>query len=155
MHRWRVQLYTTNDDKEKQHACLLYMLRYEVVDEMVTRIVEAKQPALLRYAQMFSSLVFKDKDDKAWLERRFAVYNDILEESWVYQETLFEGKLKALRETILNLVQAHFPEALSVTKTQIYGIKDEVVLQNLILQISFAQKNGDVLRALADLDNSK
>ena len=129
--------------------------RHEVVDEMVTRIFEAKQPALLRYAQMFSSLVFKDRDDKAWLERRFAVYNDILEESWVYQETKLEGKLEALQKTVLNLVQAHFPQALSLTKTQIDGIKDEVVLQNLILQISFAQKNGDVLRALADLDSSK
>ena len=83
------------------------------------------------------------------------MYNDILEESWVYQETKMEGKLEALQKTILNLVQAHFPEALSITKTQVDGIKDEAVLQDLILQISFAQKTSDVLRALVDLDKSK
>ncbi len=129
--------------------------RHEVVEEMVTKIVEAQQPALLRYAQMFSSLVFKDKDDKAWLERRFAMYKDILEDSWVYQETKLEGKLDALHKTTINLVQAHFPEALEVVKRQIDGIKDENVLQNLIVQISFAKNTEDILQILLDLSKSK
>ncbi len=124
--------------------------RHEVVDEMVTRIVEAKQPALLRYAQMFSSLVFKDRDDKAWLERRFAVYNDILEESWVYQETKLEGKLEALQKAILNFVQTRFPAMLSITTQQIDGIKDEVVLQRLLLKIGLSQNADEALEALVE-----
>jgi predicted transposase/invertase (TIGR01784 family) len=124
--------------------------RHEVVEEMVTRLIEVKQPALLRYAQMFSSLVFKDKDDKAWLERRFAMYKDILEESWVYQETKLEGKLDALQQTIIKHVQARFPEMLNVTKKQIDNITDIEVLQNLLLQISLAQNIGDALQALLD-----
>ncbi len=129
--------------------------RHEVVDEMVTRIVEAKQPALLRYAQMFSSLVFKDNNDKAWLERRFAVYNDILEESWVYQETKLEGKLEALHKAIFNVVQARFPAMLSITKQQIDGIKDEEVLQRLLLKISLSQNADEALEALVEIKKSK
>ena len=129
--------------------------RHEVVDEMVTRIVEAKQPALLRYAQMFSSLVFKDRDDKAWLERRFAVYNDILEESWVYQETKLEGQLEAFRLAILDAVQARFPEMLSITKNRIDSMKELKVLQNLHLQIIISQNVDEALRALSEANSDK
>ncbi len=129
--------------------------RHEVVDEMVTRIVEAKQPALLRYAQMFSSLVFKGRDDKAWLERRFAVYNDILEESWVYQETKLEGQLEAFRLAILDAVQARFPEMLSITKNRIDSIKELKVLQNLHLQIIISQNVDEALRALSEANSDK
>ena len=124
--------------------------RRKVVDEMVTNIVEAKQPALLRYAQMFSSLVFKDRDDKAWLERRFAAYNDILEESWVYQETILEGRLKALHEAILYIVQSRFPAMLSITKQQIGDIKDEKLLQSLLLKLDLSQNTDEALEALVE-----
>ena len=83
------------------------------------------------------------------------MYKDILEDSWVYQETKLEGKLDALHKTIINLVQAHFPEALEVVKRQIDGVKDENVLQNLIVQISFEKNTEDILQILLDLSKSK
>jgi len=131
-----------------------------VVEEMVTEIVEAKQFALLRYAQMFSSLVFKDKDDRAWLERRFAVYKDILEESWVYQETKEKGREEGRqqerqrqRRSIETIVQTKFPEMLDLTKKQIENVSDPEVLQDLIVKISLAQTLSEALLALGSLSN--
>ena len=127
---------------------------------MVTEIVEAKQFALLRYAQMFSSLVFKDKDDRAWLERRFAVYKDILEESWVYQETKEKGREEGRqqerqrqRRSIETIVQTKFPEMLDLTKKQIENVSDPEVLQDLIVKISLAQTLSEALLALGSLSN--
>jgi len=124
--------------------------RHEVVEEMVTKIVEAKQSALLRYAQMFSSLVFKDKDDRAWLERRFAMYKDILEDSWVYRETKLKVELATLRKSIINFVQARFPAMLDITKQKIDVIEDEDALQRLLLQIGLSQNIEEALQALLD-----
>ena len=78
------------------------------------------------------------------------MYNDILEESWVYQETKLEGKLEALQKAILNFVQTRFPAMLSITTQQIDGIKDEVVLQRLLLKIGLSQNADEALEALVE-----
>ena len=83
------------------------------------------------------------------------MYNDILEESWVYQETKLEGQLEAFRLAILDAVQARFPEMLSITKNRIDSIKELKVLQHLHLQIILSQNVDDALRALSEANSGK
>lgn len=53
---------------------------------------------LLGLARVFAELVFMDEADKEWLEKSFAVYKDIVDESWVVQEWKAEGEAKGLEK---------------------------------------------------------
>jgi hypothetical protein len=76
----------------------------------------AEQPGLLEWAKIFARIVFKDKADHEWLERKFAMYNDIISESWVIQEAIQKGKLEGLRISVLAIIQSKFPELADLTK---------------------------------------
>jgi len=133
--------------------------RHEVVDEMVTELVAAEEFRLLPLAKMFASLMLKYETDREWLERRFAVYKDILEDSWVYQENIQKGiemerqqELQRQRHALLTIVQARFPEMVDLTKKQIDSIADPESLQDLIVKISLAQNLPEVFQALIEVD---
>jgi uncharacterized protein YllA (UPF0747 family) len=93
------------------------------------------------------------------LERRFAVYKDIIEDSWFYQETMQKGvekerqqELQRQRHALLTIVQARFPEMVDLTKKQIDSVADPESLQNLIVKISLAQNLPEVFQALIEVD---
>jgi len=75
---------------------------------------------------------------------------DILEDSWVYQETKLKAELATLRKSIVNFVQARFPAMLDITKQKIDVIEDEDTLQRLLLQIGLSQNIEEALQALLD-----
>ena len=62
---------------------------------MIAAIV-IEQPGLLEWAKIFAGLVFKDQADHEWLERKFAMYNDIINESWVIQEAVQKDRREEL-----------------------------------------------------------
>lgn len=95
-----------------------------------------------------TELVFKGTADLEWLNRRFAMYRDILEDSWVVQEERREGAVRGLHQAVVKLVEAHYPEIVELTKKQIDGIQNPEVLQDLILKISFAQNVQEAVQAL-------
>jgi hypothetical protein len=128
--------------------------QYEVIDEVVTKLASEKEYNLLEYARRFASLAFKDSTDREWLNRRFAVYKDILEDSWVVQEERLEGELRGLHRAIVKVVQARFPEIVDLTKKQIEGVEDPESLQDLLVKISFAQNVEDATLALFALDKT-
>src|SRR5258708_29737864 len=88
--------------------------RQEVVDEMITELVVAGEKDLLALSQLLGALAFKPETTKKWFRKRFTVYNDIIEESWVYQEWMAQ----AHRQTLLHIVQARFPEIMHLAKKQ-------------------------------------
>lgn len=65
--------------------------RREVLDEMIVGLIAAQKAELLSIGYMLSALVFKKDDEREWLNRRFAMFKDILKESWAYQDILREG----------------------------------------------------------------
>ena len=74
-------------------------VRHEVVDEMIVSLHEAGKSDLLPLAYAFAALVFKKTEDHEWLRKRFAMLSDdILEESWAYQEMLAKGMEKGLQK---------------------------------------------------------
>jgi len=63
------------------------------------------------------------------------VYNDIIEESWVYQEWMAQ----AHRKTLLDIVQARFPEILHLAKKQAESIEDPEVLRRMAVKMGIVQ----------------
>ena len=109
--------------------------RQEVVDEMITELVVAGEKNLLALSQLLGALAFKPETTKKWFRKRFTVYNDIIEESWVYQEWMAQGQ----RRTLLDIVQERFPEILNLVKKQAESIEDPEVLRRMAVKMSIVQ----------------
>ena len=58
----------------------------DTVDGMIQKVVDTGDKELLAAAYTLGGLVFKNQDEHNWFKRRFTVFQDILEESWTYQE---------------------------------------------------------------------
>jgi len=58
----------------------------EMVREMIERLVEANEWDLLTIARLIGGLAFKKEPEREWFRKRFDMFQDILKESWVYQE---------------------------------------------------------------------
>ncbi len=129
--------------------------QYEVIDEVATKLAAAKEYNLLEYARRFASLVFKEGSDHEWLNRRFAVYKDILEDSWVVQEQRREGELRGLHLAVQDVIQARFPEILPFVKKQMEGIEDTEILRRLNVKMSTAQTAEEALQYLFTVGNEK
>jgi len=123
--------------------------RREVVEEMITGLVSAEKSESLWIGYALASRVLKD--DLKWLKRRFAMLEDILRDTPVYQEVLAEGEekglekgikegeLRAQRQTLLDIVQERFPAIARLAKRQADVIEDPEVLRHLTVKISIVK----------------
>jgi predicted transposase YdaD len=115
----------------------------EVVEEMIHRLQEADKADLLPLGYAFSALVFKQEDEQQWLKERFRSMQEILEESWAYQEMvekglaqglekgLEEGK-KSLGEVLVRFVEIHFPDLVLLANQQAEKATTSQQLQEMI-----------------------
>jgi predicted transposase YdaD len=93
------------------------------------------------------------------------MYQDVLRESWVYQEIgqefleqglekgLVQGLEKGLeseRQILMSIVQMHFAELASLARQQGNAIKDTEVLQNVIIKLLAVQTVNEAQRILLD-----
>src|SRR5690242_12640960 len=60
---------------------------------------------LLTLGYEFAALVFKSAADKDWLRRRFTMLEDILEESWAYQELKEKATRQATKQVTENVTK--------------------------------------------------
>jgi predicted nucleic acid-binding Zn-ribbon protein len=58
----------------------------EIVDEMIEKIADTGDKELLAASYTLGGLVFKVMEQRSLFTRRFYMFQDILEESWTYQE---------------------------------------------------------------------
>ncbi len=145
-------------------------IRPEVVEEAIGRIqAEGGEaaPDLLSLIYLLAELVCEDDHDILWLDRRFAMLYDVLQESKAYQkikqegleEGLLrgrkEGELQALRQTILTIIQARFPKIVRLAKKQTAVVDDPAVLQELITHIITAQTEEEARQHLLALDEDE
>ena len=115
---------------------------------------------LLALGHNLAGLIFTNEIDKQWLKERFGKVQDILEESWVYQETIqkgleqgleqgFEkgreegreegrqqGALQAAQQMAISIVAARFPELERLARLIIAAISDLNQLQMLVVELS-------------------
>jgi len=107
---------------------------------MISGLVSAEKTESLWIGYALASRVLKD--DLNWLKRRFAMLEDILRDTPVYQEVLAEGMekgLEAQRQTLLDIVQERFPAFARLAKQQADAIKDPEVLRHLTVKISIVK----------------
>ena len=122
--------------------------RREVVEDMISGLVSAEKTETLWIGYAIASKVFKD--DLKWLKRRFAMLNDFLRDTPVYQEVLAEGEEKGLekgletqRQTLLDIVQERFPSIARLAKQQVDTIEDPEMLRRLIVKISIVKTSKE------------
>jgi hypothetical protein len=128
---------------------------HEVVEETINKLVAAEQYELLPITKLLSSLVFISGPDREWITWRFNQMQNILRETWAYQEIVQEGKLEALHDALLKIVRERFPEMIEVTQKQIGGIVNPTTLEDLLVKISLAQNLQEALQALVRLDKDE
>ncbi len=68
------------------------------MEEVITGLEVAEQYNLLPITKLLASLVLKSEADQNWLERRFAVLDEILRNTPAYQKILKEGRAEGLEE---------------------------------------------------------
>jgi predicted transposase YdaD len=131
--------------------------RREVVEEMISGLISAEKTESLWIGYALASKVLTD--DLNWLRRRFAMLEDILRDTPVYQEVLAkgveeglekgvekgreEGKLEAQRQTLLDIVEERFPAITHVARRQAEAIKDPDVLRRLTVKISVVKTSQE------------
>jgi predicted transposase YdaD len=134
----------------------------EVLDTMIEALVAIEEKDLLVFAYTLASLVFKSEEDKKMLKRRFAMLGEILRDTWAYQEIMQEGReegiqeglekgLLALRQILVGVIQASFPELVSFAGEKAERIKDTKVLQDVTLKLLAAKKIEEARRILDEV----
>jgi predicted transposase YdaD len=121
--------------------------RPEVVKEMIDRLVLAEEYDLLAISQVIGGLVFKKGPELEWFRNRFSMFQDILRESWVYQEIIEQGReeerqrrIQEHRTILMRFIQLNFPELEALAKQQADGIKDPDVLSSMNIKLLSAQR---------------
>jgi hypothetical protein len=140
----------------------------EVVKTMVDRLGEAREFDLLAIAHLLGGLVFKKGPEREAFRRRFSMFQDILEESWVYQEIVEqgiekgrkegkeigreEGTVQERRQALMDFLQTRFPEVLVVAAQQTNSINNPEVLRTLSTKLFAAQTAEEARLILLDVN---
>src|SRR5436309_676985 len=94
---------------------------------------------LLAISQLLGGLAFKQGPEREWFKRRFSMFQDILQESWVYQEIgqqfHEEGRIQEQHEMLKSFLQLRFPETLALANQQTNNIKDPAVLRAVLTKL--------------------
>src|SRR5579884_65185 len=131
----------------------------ELVEDMITSLDSADKNELLALGFAFAALVLTKPDDRNWLEERATMLEDILEESWFYQEMVEKGlakgrqqglqqELQKLRKILVDITDERFPEIGQETLSQVQTLNDEDVLHRLIVKMSLAKSAQEAEQAI-------
>ena len=138
----------------------------KVAEEVFDELREAGKNELLSVALLLAGLIFTNDSDQRWLERRSTMLEDILRDSWVYQDILKKGMeegreegreegLQTMRLTILDIVQARFPKIVDIVEQELKSIHDPMLLRRLTFKMSTAKNAHEASRALFRLTQRK
>jgi predicted transposase YdaD len=138
----------------------------EVMQEMVTTLTVAREVELLALAYTLGGLVPGNEAYDAWFKRSFAMLEDILEESWTYQEIIQKGlekgreeerqqRVQEQRETLLSFVQVRFPELIPIAKQLVTAIKDPETLHNLTIRLFAVQTVEEAKQVLMEAETQE
>lgn len=127
----------------------------ETVDDMITELVARNRSDLLELGHLCAGLVFDDEISRQWLKERFSKVQEIIKESWVYQETIEqgreEGRQQAFQQAAISVVRARFPELEQFAIDIIETVSDLHRLQTLIVELSGASSQEHAKELLLSL----
>jgi len=137
-------------------------IRPEIVEEAIVRVQAdggEAAPDLLSLIYLLAELVCENDDDLLWLDRRFAMLYDVLQESRAYQkikqEGREEGELQALHRTLLTVIQARFPGIVQLATKRTAEVHNTAALENLIVKLSLAQTLEEARQYMLTLDKEE
>ncbi|HWS83572.1 MAG TPA: hypothetical protein VN207_04875 [Ktedonobacteraceae bacterium] len=130
--------------------------------DVVERVIdELQQPGVKKSGELLSltynlaGLVFEGDSEQLWLVRRFEMLKDILEESWTYQKIKKEGLeegleqgLQAQRQSLVLLVQTHYPALLQLAQEVCNAIRTLEGLKDLFQKVLLAKDELGVRQLL-------
>lgn len=127
------------------------------LDEVLERLEKHNKKELLAIARFFAGKVFVSKDDCYWLERRFAMLRDFLQDSWTFQQTLEEGRaegraegnLYTTRQNIEAFMEVRFPNLFTWVKEQVEQVSDINRLQHILLALYAANTPEEIRSAFS------
>ncbi len=94
----------------------------EMVKEMIDRLAEANEWDLLAISRLIGGLTFKKGPEREWFRKRFDMFQDILKESWVYQEIgqefLEQGYEKGLEKGLKKGLEKGLEQGLELGRKQ-------------------------------------
>lgn len=179
-----VELYNVSTEELKEHGGLGFLpflpltrdgARREVVEDVIHEIAQLPNPTdrddLFGISLAFASLAFKQEENQFWLARRFAMLDDILNET-PFVKFLEErgekrgeergekrgeerGREAAFKQTLHSILTARFPELLALAQEQVEHIKDSDHLNLLIVQISVARTAEEARHAILAAGHSE
>ena len=120
----------------------------EALAATIDTLYKADEYELLSLTKLLAGLVMKRQDQQELLERMFAMYKDIVEESWVYQKIMEQGLGLGERRALVAIVQKRFPNIAETAKELIETIASPDTLETLIGEVSVAQSSQEVLHLL-------
>lgn len=136
--------------------------RDRIVDDMITGLQKAGKEDVLALGNAFASLVYKTKDDEQSLKRRFAMFQEALEDSWFYKEVLQkgmqqgiekgveQGQMKMAQSMLMRFVKTHFPELLSLAQEQLEQSTTPEALNAKIDKLLIAKTLEEARQALQE-----
>jgi predicted transposase YdaD len=136
----------------------------EVVNEMVDRLAAAGEWDLLAMSNILGGLTFKKGPEREWFRKKFSMFQDILRESWVYQEIgqefreeglekgREEGRLQEQQEMLRDFLHLRFPETLALANQQTSNIKDPEALRTILTKLFAAQTIEEAKQILLDVN---
>ncbi len=141
--------------------------RDRIVNDMIEGLRAAGKEDILALGYAFAGRVYTTEADRKWLTRRFAMFEDFLEESWSYQEMVQKGvdqgieigkkqglerALNALRPTFVSIVEARFPELTALAQQQGERFTVPELLSDVIDKLLKAQTAEQARQILMQLD---
>ncbi|MGH2494017.1 MAG: hypothetical protein ACRDIV_04875 [Ktedonobacteraceae bacterium] len=88
--------------------------------------------------------------------------DEILEESWTYQEIINKGRekerqywLREQHETLLNFVHSRFPDVIDFAEPYVESIKDTNVLHTLLNKLFTVQTPEEAKQAIIDASTAE
>ncbi len=138
---------------------------HQVMDEVIAGLEAAEKPELLPIVRLLAELVFTSGGDLEWIERIFAMHDEIFAQTPTYQRLVKKGReegleeglqkgLEALRQTVVDVVQERFPEIAILAQKQVAGVEDTTLLRHLIVKMSTVQTVQEAIQLLISIDSN-
>jgi flagellar biosynthesis/type III secretory pathway protein FliH len=131
---------------------------HDAIDRVIEELQQPgvkKREELLSLTYGLAALVFEEESEHLWLQRRFAMIEDIIEESWAFQEMIQKGLekglekgLQAQRQSLILLIQTHYPALLQLAQDVCNAMRTLEELQDLFQKVLLAKSEQEVRQHL-------
>ena len=138
-------------------------IEYVIKELRQPRVKNAEELLTLTYG--LAALVFEKESEHLWLQRRFAMIDDIINASWAFQDMVQIGRkegikegleeglekgLRAQRQSLILLIQKHYPALLQLTQDVCNAIQTLDELQDLFQKVLLAKDEQEAHQLLLD-----